>query len=219
MTKIALQKPLLITLYGYPGAGKTYLSRQLSETMQIAHVNADRIRAELFDQPRYDKQELLVITQLMNYMTHEFLNAGISVVYDTNALRANQRFALRELARRAKAHYLLVWLQIDAEAAFNRTQQRDRRTSDDRYSTEHTEETFNQILNGMQNPSAEDYLVISGKHHFATQKNSITSRLFQLGLLQSDTMQSNVAKPGLVNLVPNMNGGRVDMSRRDITIR
>lgn len=214
-----MQKPLLIALYGYPGAGKTYLARQLSESMQIAHVNADRIRAELFDQPRYDKQELLVITQLMNYMSYEFLNAGISVVYDTNALRSNQRFALRELARRAKAHYLLIWLQIDAEAAFDRTQQRDRRTSDDRYATEHTEETFHQILNGMQNPSAEDYLVISGKHHFATQKNSITNRLFQLGLLQSDTMQSNVAKPGLVNLVPNIHNGRVDMSRRDITIR
>src|SRR5438105_1212251 len=99
MSKILLTKPVLICLYGFPGSGKSYVARNLAETIQLAHVGADRIRSELFEQPRYDNQENSVIAHLMNYMTEEFLSAGVSVVYDTNALRSAQRRKLRELAR------------------------------------------------------------------------------------------------------------------------
>ena len=221
MSKTPLQKPLLIALYGYPGSGKSYVSRQLTSVIQVAHVNSDRIRAELFEEPRYDKQEDEIVDQLMNYMSHEFLNAGVSVVYDTNALRGNHRFALRELARRAHAEYLLVWLQIDADSAFARTQNRDRRTADDKFAAVHDEQTFTNVLGAMQNPSAsENYLVISGKHSFPTQKNAVLNKLYQMGLIDGGTVQSSgVAKPGMVNLVPNPLAGRVDLSRRNINIR
>ena len=95
MAKINPLKPLLVQLYGFPGSGKTYFARQFCEQVQAAHVQDDRIRFELFEQPRYDKQENDVITQLMDYMTGEFLSAGISVVYDTNAMRMSQRHVLR----------------------------------------------------------------------------------------------------------------------------
>jgi hypothetical protein len=79
---------------------------------------------------------------------------------------------------------------------------------------------FEKQLSGMQNPqNTEDYLVISGKHTFATQKNTIVSRLYRLGLISTDVVQHSVAKPGLVNLVPNPHAGRVDLSRRNIVIR
>ena len=91
MPKISPNKPLLIMLYGFPGAGKTYFARQLCEEIQAAHIQGDRIRGELFDNPRYDKEENGVVTQLMDYMTEEFLAAGLSVVYDVNAMRLNQR--------------------------------------------------------------------------------------------------------------------------------
>jgi hypothetical protein len=75
-------------------------------------------------------------------------------------------------------------------------------------------------MSGMQNPqTGEEYLVISGKHTFVTQKNAVVNKLYHMGLINSDAMQHSVAKPGLVNLVPNPNAGRVDMSRRNIVIR
>lgn len=223
MAKINPVKPLLVQLYGFPGSGKTYFARQFCEQVQAAHVQDDRIRFELFEQPRYDKQENDVITQLMDYMTGEFLSAGISVVYDTNAMRYSQRHTLRDVARRAHAQPLLVWLQVDAEGAYQRTTKRDRRRSDDKYAANIDRATFDTIAGRMQNPqNTEDYIVISGKHVFKTQLSAVVKRLHELNLISTDDALTHVVKPGLVNLIPNQNntsGGRVDMTRRNILIR
>lgn len=220
MAKITPVKPLLIQLFGYPGAGKTYFARQLCDHLQAAHVQGDRIRNELFESPRYDKQENDVIAQLMDYMSSEFLNAGISVVYDTNAMRLGQRHALREMARKSHAQSLLIWLQVDSESSYLRTTQRDRRRSDDKYAAPLDRATFDAIAGRMQNPATtEDYIVISGKHPFKTQFSAVMRKLHDLNLISSNEVSSNVAKPGMVNLIPNPAAGRVDMTRRNIMIR
>ena len=218
MSKIVLSKPALICLYGFPGSGKSYLARNLTEQIQLANVSSDRIRNELFETPRYDAQENAVVAHLMDYMTEEFLNSGVSVVYDTNALRASQRRKMRELARKHKAAYILIWLQIDIDSAFSRTQDRDRRTSDDKFAEPQTKNTFDRQISGMQNPQGEDYIVISGKHTFTTQKGAVINRLYQMGLVESGIVQHAVPKPDLVNLIPNPHAGRVDLTRRNITI-
>ena len=133
MAKIIAAKPLLIMLYGFPGSGKTYFARQLAEHMQIAHIQGDRIRGELFDQPRYDKQENTIVTQLMNYMAEEFLSAGVSVIYDESVVRTAQRMSVREMARKKKTTPLLIWFQIDADSSYSRLQQRDKRRSEDKF--------------------------------------------------------------------------------------
>lgn len=218
MSKVVFTKPVLLCLYGYPGSGKSFVARNLTASAQMAHVNADRIRSELFQNPRYDAQENAIVTHLMNYMTEEFLNAGVNVVYDTNALRLSQRRALRELARKHHAEYLLIWLQIDVESAYARTQARDRRTADDKHAEPQTQLTFDKQTAAMQNPKDEEYLVISGKHAFITQKSAIINRLWQKGLISSDALQHNVAKPELINLVPYPHLPHEDFSRRNISV-
>ncbi len=218
MPKTTLNKPVLFSMYGYPGAGKTYLARNLEHDLFVARISADHIRHELFSKPRYDAQENNVVTHLMNYITGEFLNTGVSVIYDINAMRPGQRRQLRELARSHKAEYMFIWLQIDPENAFLRTQRRDRRTLDDKYSEDQSKNSFERQMALMQNPENEDYVVISGKHTYSSQKNAILNKLFQSGLVSAGTVQGHVAKPGLVNLVPNLHAGRVDMNRRNISI-
>jgi len=220
MAKVVPAKPLFIMLYGFPGAGKTYFARQLCENLQAAHVQADRIRAELFEKPRYDSQENAIVAQLTEYMIGEFLNAGVSIVYDANAMRASQRHAFRDMARRAGAKPILVWFQIDMESSFTRSMKRDRRKTDDRYAMPMDRSTFENIVNHMQNPSTtEDYVVVSGKHLFSTQLGALMKRLHQLNLIDSSDLSTKVVKPGLVNLVPNPAAGRVDMKRRNVLIR
>lgn len=218
--KLSLTKPTLFMLYGFPGAGKTYFARQLCEHINAAHVQADRIRYELFEEPRFDKQENQIVRQLTQYMAEEFLRAGISVVYDMSASRLADRRAMRDMARKMKVEPVLVWLQIDHESAFVRASKRDHRKADDKYSIPLNQAIYEAIVSRMQNPTnTEDYIVISGKHNFNTQRNAVTKRLFDIGLLSADSTTANIAKPGLVNLVPHRPIGRVDNSRRNITIR
>lgn len=208
-------------LYGYPGSGKTHFSRQLSEAIGAAHVQSDRVRSELFEQPRYDKQENDIVYHLSEYMTTEFLKAGVSVIFDTNAMRLAERRELRSLATHSKAQPLLIWIQIDADSALARLSGRDRRKNDDKYAITYDSNSFKNYIGHMQNPGpTEEYIVISGKHHFNTQKNAIIKRLYESGLVDTSAISGNgIVKPGLVNLIPNPAAGRVDLTRRNITIR
>lgn len=218
MAKIFPNKPFLLLFYGYPGAGKTYFARQFCDNIQAAHVQSDRIRAELFDEPRYDKQENDIVNQLMNYMTEEFLSAGLSVAYDVNALRTKQRKQLYELAYKCHATPLLIWFQMDQETAFARNIKRDRRRADDKYAGQWDRTTFDDIVNHMQNPGAgEEYIVISGKHLFNMQQSAVVSKMRSKGILAHEDANPKVVKPGLVNLIPNQ--GRFDATRRNISIR
>ena len=120
MHKKVLNKPVLILLYGYPGSGKTFLGRQLSTDISAALINGEQLRAEFFDDPTYTKEENEIVEHLSLYMCEQFLTAGTSVIYDTNSYRTSQRRVLREMAARAKAEILTIWLQLDIESAFTR---------------------------------------------------------------------------------------------------
>lgn len=222
MNKPEQTKPIFVLLYGFPGSGKTFFARQLADELGMAHLHSDRIRHELFEKPRYDKRENEVVTQIMDYMTEEFMRANISVIYDANTPRLQDRRILRDMARKFKYAPVLVWIQIDPESAFNRVVKRDRRRLDDKYASPIDRTTFEELAGSMQNPNTnEDYVVISGKHTFTSQKQTVYKKLFNAGLIASPTGLTNkgVIKPGMVNLVPNPRAGRVDDTRRNILIR
>jgi len=218
MAKIHPVKPFLLLFYGFPGSGKTYFARQFCENVQSAHLQADRIRGELFEQPRYDQQEDSVVNHLMNYMTEEFLSAGLSVAFDVNAATAKYRRSIVNLALRHRAQPLVVWFQLDQETAFARNIKRDRRRADDRYAGQWDRSTFDNVVGQMQTPvSSEQYVVISGKHLFNMQQSAVISKLRSMGVISSDDAGSRIIKPGLVNLIPKHDGR--DVTRRNISIR
>jgi predicted kinase len=219
MPKIKPVKTFLMLFYGYPGAGKTYFARQFCDQVQAAHLQADRIRGELFEKPRYDKQENSIVTHLMNYMSEEFLSSDVSVAYDVNAMRVGQRRALYDMAYRCHAQPILIWFQMDNDTAFDRNQKRDRRRADDKYTASWDRTTFETMVNHMQNPKGnEDYIVVSGKHMFNMQKSAVTAKLRHMGVISDDDAAGQVIKPGMINLIPG-GVGRVDMTRRNISIR
>jgi hypothetical protein len=109
---------------------------------------------------------------------------------------------------------------MDQDTAFSRNVKRDRRRADDKYAAQWDRTSFESILGSMQNPAqAEDYVVVSGKHLYNMQRSAVVNKLRDLGVLNVDDTTSHVVKPGLVNLVPQADRGRVDMTRRNISIR
>jgi predicted kinase len=218
--KIQTNKPVLILLYGFPGAGKTLFAHNFTQYVNCAHVHSDRIRHALFEEPRYDKEEDQIIEHLMNFMTEEFLSAGISVIYDARMSRKSERFAARELAHAKHAKTLLIWFQIDPDTSYARLRKRDRRKTEDKYAKEYSQSEFRANTSIMQHPEpTEDYVVVSGKHTFASQRVSVLKKMMELGLIELDASKVSVAKPGMVNLIPKSTHGRVNMTRRNINIR
>jgi len=203
MEKIVPEKPVLILLYGFPGSGKTYFSRQFCEEVQAAHLEEDRLRYELFERPTYSKQENYAVSRIMDYMTSEFLKMGIAVVLDMNAMRIGQRRALRETARLNKVDTLIVWFQVDADTAFVRNLKRDRRKLDDRFATAYDVEQFKELASHMQQPeSTEDFIVVSGKHTYLSQRSNVFKRLSDMRALSHSDAVPKMVRPDLVNLVP-----------------
>jgi predicted kinase len=221
MAKNRLNQPLLIYMYGLPGSGKTFVARQLSALLGMAHINSEQIRQMITQTPHYEKEEQRTVRYLMNYMTERFLDAGMGVIYDVSANRVGERRALREMAAKHNAKDLMIWVQIDIDSAWARQEARDKRTFDDKFSEELDQKTFEQITQIMQNPQDEKPLVLSGKHLFNSQKNTIIRRLFEMGVLKEDAFEQKIANPGLVNLVPRTvnDPSHPDYTRRNVVIR
>lgn len=221
MNKNRLEHPVLIYMYGLPGSGKSFVSRQLAEMLGMAHISSDRLRSELFEKPKHDKTEYQIITHLMDFMTEQFLNAGVSAVYDISVSRLADRRAIRDMARKFGVKEMMVWVQIDADTAWVRTQSRDHRKADDKYSLPMSQEIFDRYMSLMQNPQNENYLVLSGKHLFNNQKTSLVRRLREIGVISDNTLEQKVPKPELINLVSRaqVQAGRVDYTRRNVIIR
>jgi len=221
MQRSKLSKQLLIMLYGLPGSGKSFFSRQAGELLGIPVISSDRIRYELFDKPTYSRDEQQVIINVMNIMLEEYLNNGMSVIYDVSLSRTTDRKALREFAKKQHVSTMLLWLQADLETCLMRAKNRDHRKADDKYSTEMTRELMETIEKQMQPPHGEDAVVVSGKHLFESQKNVFLRKLHEMQMLSSEQVGGNgVAKPELVNLVSaaQMQAGRVDQNRRNLII-
>src|SRR3546814_17584252 len=110
-------------------------------------------------------------------MIEESLSAGVSVVYDMNALRLAQRRFLRDIARKAGAETMLLWQQIDPESARMRAVKRDRRRDDDKYAMKPDTTTLQKIAGELKNPEAtEENEVVNGKHHVTQQYNKAERR-------------------------------------------
>lgn len=217
--KITPNKTFVMFLYGFPGSGKTTFAKQLTGEVTAAHMQKDRLAQELYGKEKNNASEKQS-RGAMSFMTREFLRAGVSVIYDANVLRKTERRALRDAIRKLKAVPVLIWLQIDSDTAFQRGQKRDRRKSQDQYAKNYTKQEFNELLNNMQNPDNEDYVVISGKHTFHTQKAAVLKKFYELNILTPAQLSRKIPKPELVNLIPQHSvNARGDIIRRNISIR
>lgn len=220
-SKLTANKPFLLMLYGYPGSGKTFFARQFAEEFNSAvHLDVDKINHELGDELHtINQHDHRVPEIIIKYMAKEFLNSGSSIIFDVSATKKSERKRIAKMALEHKATPILVWLQIDADSAFMRARKRDRRKAEDKYAAEYSSSEFQSIISSSQNPLNEDYVVISGKHTFKTQRGFVMKKMYDLGVLTPGQVSGKIVKPELINLVPNLSGRSSVLGKRNISIR
>lgn len=212
MLKTKLTRPAVIMLLGLPGSGKSYTSANISELLGMALVSEDKIRDSLFEETTLSEEENTVVMHTMIMMTEEYLRLGLPVMFDAGLNKIIERKTLREIARKYKADSLLIWLQIDQDTARLRTKVNKKQIP--------TEKSFDIMMQTFQTPHNEDYIVLSGKHTFESQKPIIVRKLREQGLISDETMKPHIPMPGMMNLAAQAKyqSGRVDYSRRNISI-
>lgn len=200
-------------MLGLPGSGKSYTSAHIADLLGMALVSEDKIRESLFEEPSYSKDEEAVVMQMMIMMMEEYLNLGLPVMFDAGLNKAVERKNLREISRKHKADTLLIWLQVDQETARLRTKVNKKQNAVN-------DKIFDITLETFQAPQNEDYVVVSGKHTFESQKQMIIRKLREMSLITDDTLKPHVPMPGMMNLAAQAknHAGRVDYSRRNISI-
>lgn len=115
-----MNKPKLYLFVGYPGAGKTTVARYIHERTGAVHLWADRIRRERFEQPTYSHQETLQLYSHLNKVAGELLEAGNSVLFDTNFNFFDDREHLRQIAKEHGAETVLIWMTTPLELSKHR---------------------------------------------------------------------------------------------------
>ena len=211
MNSVQLNRRVIFLVIGYPGAGKSYFSRQFAEVIDAMHLSDDRLRFELFEEPKYDNNEEHVIERLREYMLEEMVKTGKSIIIDADLNKTNRK-RLKDSLRATKSPFIPIWVQTDLETSFDRASHRDRRQTDDKYTTPMTFEVFDKLQKQFKRPEREEAIVISGKHLFKTQASSVIRRLAAAKLI--DTAPAAVQMKTAVQMT-----GRVDPNIRRSTQR
>lgn len=113
-------KKILYLMLGYPGSGKTTVSKIIHELTGAVHLWADRVRRERFGNPRHDHQENIELYDHLNEVTAELLRAGNSVVFDTNFNFYKDREKLGKIADEHGAETKLIWVKTPKDIAKER---------------------------------------------------------------------------------------------------
>lgn len=154
MKTLQLDKPYMILMVGIPGSGKSHFASQFSK---------------LFSLPYIDGKKLDCADQI-SYLVPEFLKTGKTIVIDSCANTKKEREEYQDLAKIYGYNVLSVWIQTDNETA--------RRRSDKNNQLHGRSVDFDMEVSSFHAPKeSENFLVMSGKHTFATQTKSILEKL------------------------------------------
>ena len=210
------QKVFLLILYGYPGCGKTTFSEKLAKQLQnTVHLYTDKITREL-SQVTGGNFELA--NNVISYMTENYLENGLSVIVDAPVIKSTDRRTMRNIAIKHKAVPILVWMQMDPESAFHRLKLQ-AKNKKNKFSRAYTRTEFDEIVNSMQNPKNEDFVVVSGKHTYKSQSVAVLNKMVESKILSRDQIAKNFAKPELTNIIPQPTLGGRGVFRRNISVR
>lgn len=173
-------KPVLLVTLGFPGPGKTYFSRRFARDFNLAHLNSDFIRSELFINPEYTLTENKILFRAVDFIADQLLSQGISVIYDANLTKKIYRQRLYKITRDHQIRSLLLWFQTPVETARRRLAKRvnDGSKSQRRFQVYVNDEVLNRIKDEEEHPTnRENHVAVDGTLPYQKQKEIVEEYL------------------------------------------
>ncbi len=180
MKSLSLSRPLILMVIGVPGSGKSFFARQFASTFSTPIVNYDYIRSRLFETPSFSNKEEAVVYSLAGQQITELLKTEKTFIVDGGLNDKNDRASLAKIALKAGYDSLVVWVQTDEPASKMRSTRRNAKRSGDELNASLTAEQFATLSKELTSPTGQEaFIVISGKHTFATQAKAVLKKLVQ----------------------------------------
>lgn len=172
-------KPLIISLMGFPGSGKTYFSSQLAEALPAVRLNADAIRIAMYGSR--EKMEEIRSSDLkrfydeaygaISYAAKQVLTLGVSVICDAQMLKREDRQRyIEQIAAESNAIPVLVWIRTSKEVALSRGSEREESDESIVFDKEMMQNLIDYFDKRTDAPSSsENVIEISGEMPFPEQ--------------------------------------------------
>lgn len=181
MKTLSLSRPLVIFVIGLPGAGKSFFARQFADTFSAPIVSYDYLRYQMFPDPAFSDDEDTLIAQIAGNEFSELLKTGKSVVLDGGNNNYENRQLLGKMAHKKGYGSFVVWVQTDEKSSRLRATKRSSRRTGDALNASMTDHAFNSVKQSFMKPGkGEPFVVISGKHTYATQAKVVLRRFMTL---------------------------------------
>src|SRR5207253_3322415 len=100
---------MLVMLVGLPGTGKSRLARRLGAALDAQVVESDRVRKQLFAEPRYTGGEHAAVYGWCWNLLRSALAVGRDVVVDATNLEERVRRRAYEIGELTGARLLILW--------------------------------------------------------------------------------------------------------------
>jgi predicted kinase len=97
-------------LVGPPGTGKSRLARRLGAALDAQVVESDRVRKQLFAEPRYTGGEHAAVYGWCHTVVRAALVVGRQVIFDATNLEERIRHRVYDIAQQCDARLVIVWV-------------------------------------------------------------------------------------------------------------
>ena len=119
-------------LVGAPATGKSRLARRLAAALDAQVVESDRVRKQLFAEPRYTGGEHAAVHGWCYTVLKSALVVGRSAIFDATNLEERARRRVYELADQTNARLEIIWATCPPAIVQQRMlRRRDARDEDD----------------------------------------------------------------------------------------